>query len=92
MAYVKRALLALVLAIPVAIVAHKAFAIHKAYAVYSPQCPENLVVEAAGDALVNINQVELAPNLFSFNVVIDTEKMTYQDLIKALEEKGCYIN
>lgn len=91
MSHLKKLALALALALPIFALTHSAFAVHKAYAVFSPSCPQDKMMEIAGDALINISRVKFAEGLYSFNVTIDTQKLTYNDLIKKMEKAGCYI-
>lgn len=91
MSHLKKMALAAAIIAPIFAITHSAFAVHKAYAVYSPSCPQDKVIEIAGNALINISRVKFAEGLYSFNVTIDTEKMTYKDLIKKMEMGGCYV-
>lgn len=60
-------------------------------AVMSPNCNEAQLKEIAGDALVSITENQSWDNeVKGFIISLDTNKMSYSDLIKKMQDKHCF--
>jgi hypothetical protein len=60
-------------------------------AVMSPNCDEAQLKEIAGTALTDIHENQSWDNeVKGYIITLDTSKMTYNDLIKKMQEKNCF--
>lgn len=60
-------------------------------AIFSPACSADDIKKIAEDALVNISERQnWGGQASGFLVTLNTDKMTFDTLTKAMQEKGCF--
>jgi hypothetical protein len=72
------------------VVSPVSYAIPKAFPLFSPACKEKHIRSAIGDALINMTKLKFDEDLYSYNVTVETSMITYEEMIKKLEKRGCY--